>query len=1201
MQYKKIILTFYTLTISALGIGQTIDELKKIKEMYKNGEYLNAIPYAFKAKEEALIKFGKQDTTYAATLNYLGLLYSKMSNYEKADSFFSEASTIVKKVLGINHPYYALSLNNLAQLYDEIGNYEKAQTFYIEAIDIYKKTLRTEEANYALLLNNLGQHFLNTGNYEKVEQLFIEASNIYKKTSGVSDPNYLLLLNNLALFYENMGKYDKAEPLFIEALNLNRKILGVSHPNTATMLNNLALHYYHKGEYPKAEPLFIEAQKINKEIYGMETPNYALTLNNLGSLYDEMGKYEKAELFYIEGLNIYKKVLGVEHPSYATPLNNLGLLYFELGKYNKAEPLLLDALHIQKKILGEDHPNYYLSVNNLAELYDQIGDYTKGLQLHLEALQICKRLFGTEHPNYATLLNNLALEYVDLGNYNEAEALYFEALKIRKKVLGSEHPDYGNSLGNFANFYDQLGIYNKAMPMYIEALEIYKKVYGINHPLYASALGDLAGVNEDAGNYKIAEQQYLQALEIEKKVLGAEHPEYATNLSNLAILYDKVGNYKKAEALYNEVINIRKNALGVEHPDYANSLNNLSTFYAARGELKRAELLNIEALNAIKKRLGIDNYDYSLYQQNLATLYIQMESYDKAEILIKKDIESINSMIKKNFAFLSEIEKQYFVNSILYHLEYYYSYLFKRSTLKPILVSTLYNNELQTKGLILRSSNKIKYMLRKSGDSAMAINSQELLQLKKHLAKIYALTKDKYPLNVKELENEAEKLEKALTRESQPYNHYQKEVNSTWIDIQKKLKIDEAAIEFISFHYYSNKWSDSVIYAAFVLRPGYTQPKFVYLFEEKQLSSILKKDEGVLDQAYINQLYQQRESSNPVYKLIWQPLDSLLQGVTTVYAAPAGLLHKIALGAIPVTDSNTVSSKYGLQIVGTTADIINKKEDFINKRSVQQALLFGGINYDIASSKPVDFTSSSTDNIYAYVPTDSSRGATGKWNYLKGAFTEASEINKQFNEQKITTHFYSDSAATETLFKNMPVNKSSVLHIATHGYFFPDIVRKKEDVLQLVDDKKQTAFRVSENPLLRSGLIFAGANPSWTNPDYVSTATDDGILTAYEISNMDLSNVKLVVLSACETGLGDIKGSEGVFGLQRSFKLAGVKNIIMSLWKVPDEKTRELMQYFYQFCFSSKSISEAFNAAQNMMRNKYPDSPYYWAGFTLLQ
>ena len=155
--------------------------------------------------------------------------------------------------------------------------------------------------------------------------------------------------------------------------------------------------------------------------------------------------------------------------------------------------------------------------------------------------------------------------------------------------------------------------------------------------------------------------------------------------------------------------------------------------------------------------------------------------------------------------------------------------------------------------------------------------------------------------------------------------------------------------------------------------------------------------------------------------------------------------------------------------------------------------------------------------------------------------------------------------------------------------------------MRLINEERQTAFKLSENPLLRSGLIFAGANPAWTNPDYVNTSTDDGILTAYEISNMDLRNVKLVVLSACETGLGDIKGSEGVFGLQRAFKLAGVKNIIMSLWKVPDEKTKELMLLFYQNCFNGRSVNEAFKSAQEEMRNKYPTFPYYWAGFTLLQ
>ena len=496
----------------------------------------------------------------------------------------------------------------------------------------------------------------------------------------------------------------------------------------------------------------------------------------------------------------------------------------------------------------------------------------------------------------------------------------------------------------------------------------------------------------------------------------------------------------------------------------------------------------------------------------------------------------------------------------------------------------------------------VRNAIYKSIDSNLIHTWDQLLLSKRLLSKIYSMPKDKHPDNIPTLEAQAENLDKQLVNLSQEYRHLHEQLQTDWKMVQQHLKQNDAAIELVSFPYFSFRgWTDSVIYIAMVLRQGYTQPKLVYLFEEKQLSTILKKEDGTLDQTYINRLYKQSKSGNPLYKLIWQPLDSLMQGVTTVYAAPSGLLHKMALGAIPANDGNTVESKYGLQIVGTTADIINKKEDFIDKKSVQQAIVFGGINYDIASLKPMDFISNADNNVYAYVPSDSTRGTSGKWNYLGGTFNEAEEVANEFKHQKITTHFYSDSIATETLFKKMPINASSIMHIATHGYFFPDIAKKKDDGIQLMNEEKQTAFKASENPLLRSGLIFAGANTAWTNPDYVSTETDDGILTAYEISNMDLSNVKLAVLSACETGLGDIKGSEGVFGLQRAFKLAGVKNIIMSLWKVPDEKTRELMQGFYQFCFNGKTISEAFNSAQNIMRNKYPASPYYWAGFTLLQ
>jgi CHAT domain-containing protein len=453
------------------------------------------------------------------------------------------------------------------------------------------------------------------------------------------------------------------------------------------------------------------------------------------------------------------------------------------------------------------------------------------------------------------------------------------------------------------------------------------------------------------------------------------------------------------------------------------------------------------------------------------------------------------------------------------------------------------------------------------------------------------------------LEAEAENLDKQLIAQSAIYRHQHQQAQANWKAVQQSLQPNEAAVELVSFPYYAaHRWTDSVLYAALVIRKNDSLPHYVYLFEEQQLKTILKKQEGELDQTYLNKLYQpSNDGANKLYQLIWQPLAGILKGATTVYAAPTGLLHTLSLGAIPTADSQTIANKYGLQIWSTTADIINKKDVHIDSKSIQQALVFGGINYDIASSKTLDITSPSTNSITANLADDAIRSAAGKWNALDGALQEASAIAQQFRDQKIDTHLYSDSTATETLFKNMPLANNSVLHIATHGFFFKEVTKKNASERAELEDKNQRDFTTAANSLLRSGLIFAGANPSWIDPNYITNANDDGILHSYEIASLNLSKADLVVLSACETGLGDIKGSEGVFGLQRSFKLAGAKNIIMSLWKVPDEKTKELMQAFYQYCFSGKSVSAAFQAAQEMLKNKYPASPYSWAGFTLLQ
>jgi CHAT domain-containing protein len=234
----------------------------------------------------------------------------------------------------------------------------------------------------------------------------------------------------------------------------------------------------------------------------------------------------------------------------------------------------------------------------------------------------------------------------------------------------------------------------------------------------------------------------------------------------------------------------------------------------------------------------------------------------------------------------------------------------------------------------------------------------------------------------------------------------------------------------------------------------------------------------------------------------------------------------------------------------------------------------------------------------AELPDMESRSGFSEWNYLAGTKTETERIVNSLSGRNIPHRFYTEDTGNEESFKSLSGTQTGVIHLATHGFFLPDAENKAVDeIVRQLGGNKDKPF---ENPLLRSGLILSGANNQWRAKEYVLDENiEDGILTADEISRLNLTKTRLVVLSACETGLGDVKNSEGVFGLQRAFKLAGVESLIMSLWKVPDEATAELMTTFYDEWLAGKSKQEAFRAAQQKVRDRY-NSPYYWAAFVMM-
>ena len=916
----------------------------------------------------------------------------------------------------------------------------------------------------------------------------------------------------------------------------------------------------------------------------------------IDNTYESIDKQDfKTALMYCEkGRNVAEKEYGLKSSDYAEYLYLLGSIYRKTNQYLNAEKVLNESLKIIESNQQRNDSVYANILDALGSVYIKMEQFQKAESLCLKSSAIRKNT-----SLWVLSLNTLTQLYLYMGDYSKAESLCLEAIGIYRKEGIKEQYNYLNAINNLSYLYEKMGNFPKALKVLIEGKSELLSIE--NNLLNLTLLQNIGSIYLDMGDYPKAEKSLIETLNLSKELFGSDDITYGMNLNVLAVLYSRLNKFNESKKLIEEAIIIYKKTLGENHSAIASLYSTLSLNYFALGNFYKADSLNNIAIDILKNSFSSNNSNISIFLENWAVQLWGKGDYIKSGDMFLKSQDIINGQIRLSFTFLSGQEKQTFMNTISSKFEVFNSFLYNCYLLQPQLSITSYNNELQNKGLILHSTNEVINIIQKNGDTAMLNNLDKLSILKRQLEIIYRLPNNEYPANLNEMENEAENLDKELVRKSQAYKQYKQQLNVTWQSVQQKLKPNEAAIEFISFRNFSNHWSDSLLYGALVLRPGYKYPKFVYLFEQQQLNSLLKSGPNN-DSSLINDLYSNSASKNKLNSLIWQPLDSLLQEVKTIYAAPSGILNSINLAAIPINADSTFGTKYNLHILGTTADVINYSPLQINKNTIDNAYLFGGIDYDKANTSNTLSINSTIDNNIGFeqIATSSDRGYIHSWGYLPGTLKEGSEIQTLFNIARIKTSLLTGRDASESNFKNLSGStKPFILHLATHGYFFPDTKKEKPKEIAFIVENRGAVYKSSENPLLRSGLILAGANKAWSNDNYKSDSTEDGILTAYEVSNTDLSKAQLVVMSACETGLGDINGSEGVFGLQRGFKLAGAKDIIMSLWKVPDAQTSELLTLFYTNCLKGKSVPEALQSAQLQMQKKYP--PYYWAAFKLLE
>ena len=444
-------------------------------------------------------------------------------------------------------------------------------------------------------------------------------------------------------------------------------------------------------------------------------------------------------------------------------------------------------------------------------------------------------------------------------------------------------------------------------------------------------------------------------------------------------------------------------------------------------------------------------------------------------------------------------------------------------------------------------------------------------------------------MNADSLKNVIQYQEMELARESKVFGDYTRNLTITWKDVQRNLEEGDIAIEFLD---YPLVGTDSTIYVAFTLKKDYDSPHMVTLFEKKQLKAI---PESVY--------YTQTDVSD----LVWKPLEEELESVKNIYFAPSGDLHRIGIEYLPIGKTENINEVYTLHRLSSTRQLAIIQNETQGKNSI----IYGGINYDEKTSlisTDSSYTKGAVNrNAYTYRANVDSLSLRNTFEYLEGTKREADQIAEDMKQHGVPYFYYSGTEGTEESFKKLDGTKPKVMHIATHGFYFTETEAERTrfarpEIELMTEGIQKTGRPIEDKPMTRSGLLFSGCNRAFRH-EQIPEGEEDGILTAQEISTLDLRGLDLVVLSACQTGLGDVISGEGVFGLQRGFKKAGVNTILMSIDKVDDEATQILMVEFYMNLMGGKTKHQSLKDAQKYLRHiesgKY-DDPKYWASFIML-
>lgn len=1218
---------------------------------------------------------------YARVLQTYAYLYQEMGRFTDAEPLHLQAIEIKKVQLGENHSDYANILNNLAALYHKMGRFAEAEPFYLQAKEIWKAQLAENYSNYTASLNNLAALYYAMGRFAEVEPLLLQAMETRKAQLGENPPSNATSLNNLAGLYQKMGRFTVAEPFYLQAIAIRKERLGENHLDYASSLHNLATLYREIGQFAEAERLYRQAIDIKKVQLGENHPDYASSLSGLGTLYDAMGRFTDAKHLLLQAMEIRKAQLGENHLDYANSLNNLAGLYREMGRFTDAEPLYLQAKKIRKEQLGENHCDYAQSLNNLALLYQTMGRFKEAELLLLQAKDIHKVQLGENSFSYAACLNNLGGLYRVMGGFAETEQLYLQAKDIFKAQLGENHPDYATNLNNLAELYRAMGRFTDAERLLLQAMGIRREQLGENHHQYAQSLNNWALLYQAMGRFAEAESLLLQAVAIKKAQLGENHPDYALSVNNLAALYQIMGRFAEAEPLFLQAMEIRKLQFGENHPDYAQSLNNLGGLCRVTGRFAEAERFYRQAKEIWKAQLGENHHDYANSLENLAMLMAAMNRPQEALSLMQDAAKIQNRIIGEILSISSDRQRLEYLRQNYWQLEIFLSLVNQYFPHDPAAKQAALDLVLRRKGLATEAGILLRTLIVSDRYRHLAPQLDELRQLCHQIAYVtWQVPKSpeglkEYLQRLADLNRKQDELEQFLSRQIPEMTLQQQLDNANRQAIAATLPPGSTLVELVQFRICNfsgveangdTQWLPAR-YLAFILPCGESERvemvdlgdageidelcrQFRLLASgeasenpgEKRVVACFDDDETADNQSSYEETWTYPEVGKQLYAKLIQPLKKYLPPQQVVYLSPDGELATVPFGILSADGTVELMQEYQLRYLNVGRDILRLNVAIPVEYS--PPLVIANPDYNLrldngeeTSAKSADLSQLESSVDFGSLARELGRGNGEVFKPLPGTKIEGERI-----AQLLGVPVYTEAQAVKSLLSKSRSPK--IVHIATHGYFLP--VNQNSSDNKFVFDfsswgmSSRFNFANLVNPLTRSGLAFAGANTAFKEGKITANA-EDGLLTAQGAIGLDFTGTALVVLSACDTALGNKSIGEGVIGLRRSFIVAGAETLVMSLWKVPDVPTAILMERLYHNLFKNqlgrtKCLEEAqaylrylkvgdiraelltpeairkvgeFSAESgfflNSLRDKSDDfmpfnSPFYWAAFVCI-